>query len=289
MTTTTVQNGSASPAVSSTTLLKATPTAVSRRAPRSTTSRPTGSALSAAPARPTSPPTRTERREAARGLPPLELLVFAVGIATLGAEIAAARLMAPFFGASTIVWANTIAIVLVALSIGYWFGGRMADRRPTPARAVRDRAGGVGADGARAVRRRPVPLAQRRRVRLVLGRRVRGLAVRRARAGRGAGADARIGVAVGDPAEDARGRGLRADGRADVRDLDRRLAARHVPRLAAADPARRHAADVPDLRADHGGGRGARAAAAMGARAARDRGPDGGAGRHGQGIRARGA
>jgi spermidine synthase len=38
--------------------------------------------------------------------------------------------MAPFFGASTIVWANTIAIVLVALSIGYWFGGRMADRRP---------------------------------------------------------------------------------------------------------------------------------------------------------------
>jgi spermidine synthase len=64
-------------------------------------------------------------------LPPLELLVFSVGIATLGAEIAAARLMAPFFGASTIVWANTIAIVLVALSIGYWFGGRMADRHPT--------------------------------------------------------------------------------------------------------------------------------------------------------------
>jgi spermidine synthase len=59
------------------------------------------------------------------------LLVFSVGIATLGAEIAAARLMAPFFGASTIVWANTIAIVLVALSIGYWFGGRMADRHPT--------------------------------------------------------------------------------------------------------------------------------------------------------------
>jgi spermidine synthase len=65
-----------------------------------------------------------------RALPPLELLVFVVGTSTLGAEIAAARLMAPFFGASTIVWANTIAIVLVALSIGYWFGGRMADRRP---------------------------------------------------------------------------------------------------------------------------------------------------------------
>ena len=67
---------------------------------------------------------------APRSLPPLELLVFTVGISTLGAEIAAARLMAPFFGASTIVWANTIAIVLVALSIGYWFGGRLADRHP---------------------------------------------------------------------------------------------------------------------------------------------------------------
>ena len=63
-------------------------------------------------------------------IPTLELLVFVVGTSTLGAEIAAARLMAPFFGDSTIVWANTIAIVLVALSIGYWFGGRLADRHP---------------------------------------------------------------------------------------------------------------------------------------------------------------
>src|SRR3954452_12560612 len=65
-----------------------------------------------------------------RRLPTLELLVFVVGTSTLGAEIAAARLMAPFFGDSTIVWANTIAIVLVALSVGYWFGGRLADRHP---------------------------------------------------------------------------------------------------------------------------------------------------------------
>ncbi len=77
------------------------------------------------------PPASAAPVAARRALPPLELLVFAVGTATLGAEIAAARLMAPFFGASTIVWANTIAIVLVALSIGYWFGGRMADRHPT--------------------------------------------------------------------------------------------------------------------------------------------------------------
>jgi spermidine synthase len=61
----------------------------------------------------------------------LYLVVFCVGVSTLGAEIAAARLLAPFFGASTIVWANTIATVLVALSIGYWLGGTVADRRPT--------------------------------------------------------------------------------------------------------------------------------------------------------------
>src|SRR4051794_12444034 len=63
--------------------------------------------------------------------PPLGLVVFVVGVSILGAEIAAARLLAPYFGASTIVWANTIGIVLVALSIGYWYGGKLADRNPT--------------------------------------------------------------------------------------------------------------------------------------------------------------
>jgi spermidine synthase len=69
---------------------------------------------------------------AARSTVPLSLgvLVFVVGAASLGSEIAAARLLAPYFGASTTIWANTIAVVLLALSTGYWLGGRLADRRP---------------------------------------------------------------------------------------------------------------------------------------------------------------
>jgi spermidine synthase len=63
--------------------------------------------------------------------PPLTVLVFVVGMGSLGAEIAAVRLLSPYFGASTIIWANTIGVVLVALSVGYWLGGRWADRNPT--------------------------------------------------------------------------------------------------------------------------------------------------------------
>ena len=56
-------------------------------------------------------------------------IAFVVGAASLGAEISAMRLLAPYFGESTIIWANTIATVLVALSVGYAVGGRLADRR----------------------------------------------------------------------------------------------------------------------------------------------------------------
>jgi spermidine synthase len=61
----------------------------------------------------------------------IQFVAFVVGASSLGAEIAATRLLAPWFGASTIIWANTIATVLVALSAGYWVGGRLADRDPT--------------------------------------------------------------------------------------------------------------------------------------------------------------
>src|SRR4051812_50140527 len=73
----------------------------------------------------------------------IQIVAAVVGAASLGAEIAAARLLAPWFGASTIIWANTIATVLVALSAGYWVGGGPAGRGPALPGPSRASAGGA--------------------------------------------------------------------------------------------------------------------------------------------------
>lgn len=63
----------------------------------------------------------------------LNVLVLTAGFTTLGMELSGARLLDPWFGNSILVWAALIGLVLACLSVGYWLGGRVADRRPQAA------------------------------------------------------------------------------------------------------------------------------------------------------------
>lgn len=62
--------------------------------------------------------------------------VFVSGAVVLGMEIAASRVLAPFFGNSLFVWGALIGVVLAGLAVGYWAGGWLADRWPTPSLLV---------------------------------------------------------------------------------------------------------------------------------------------------------
>ena len=62
----------------------------------------------------------------------IAVAVFLAGAALLGLEIAASRVLAPYFGNSLYVWGALIGVVLAGLSTGYWVGGAIADRYPTP-------------------------------------------------------------------------------------------------------------------------------------------------------------
>ena len=57
--------------------------------------------------------------------------VFIAGAVLMGLEIIGGRLLAPYYGNSVYVWGSIISIFLIALSMGYYIGGYLADKYPT--------------------------------------------------------------------------------------------------------------------------------------------------------------
>ena len=51
------------------------------------------------------------------------------GFSVLVIEILGVHLLAPWFGSSTIIWSQQIAIILLAMAVGAWFGGNVARKQ----------------------------------------------------------------------------------------------------------------------------------------------------------------
>lgn len=58
----------------------------------------------------------------------LEIIVFLSGAIGMGLELIAARVLSPYVGSSNVVWTSIIGIILASMSIGYWIGGKNADK-----------------------------------------------------------------------------------------------------------------------------------------------------------------
>ena len=58
----------------------------------------------------------------------LEIIVFLAGAIGMGLELIAARVLSPYVGSSNVVWTSIIGIILASMSIGYYLGGKLADK-----------------------------------------------------------------------------------------------------------------------------------------------------------------
>ncbi len=64
----------------------------------------------------------------------LYLTEFFSGMSVMAVELAASRLLAPYFSSSEIVWTIIIGTIMIAMALGNIYGGRTADKNPNPDR-----------------------------------------------------------------------------------------------------------------------------------------------------------
>lgn len=60
----------------------------------------------------------------------LEIVVFICGAVVMAYEIIGSRMLGPYVGTSMFVWTSIIGVILLSLSMGYIWGGRIADQKP---------------------------------------------------------------------------------------------------------------------------------------------------------------
>jgi len=61
----------------------------------------------------------------------LASIAFSSGAIVMALEIAGSRIITPVFGSSTTTWGILIGIILTGLTLGYFFGGRISDSKPS--------------------------------------------------------------------------------------------------------------------------------------------------------------
>ncbi|PLX26140.1 spermidine synthase [Candidatus Parcubacteria bacterium] len=59
----------------------------------------------------------------------LELVVFTSGAVVMVFEVVGSRVVSPYIGNSIFVWTSLIGIILGSLSLGYWLGGKLSDKK----------------------------------------------------------------------------------------------------------------------------------------------------------------